>query len=193
MVIRYLAICCLAALLAGCTSYNYTVTDSSKLSQTVTSEAQTTLKIDPLIYAMVTKENRLVLTIKNTLPDPVELLGAKSTVVDQQGQSHPLRSQTIAPNAFVKLILPPLRPRFETAPSGSFMFGVQARSDSAVRTDASARVAASPDPVYLDYFSDVDSYYWDFDGEGDIRLTLTYQKSDGKVWTDQFTIHRQKA
>ncbi len=198
MMIRYLAICCLSMLLVGCTSYNYTVTDSTHPSQRVNKDTQTTLKIDPLIYGMLVKENRLVLTVKNTLSDPVELLGTKSTVVDQKGQSHPLRSQTIAPNAFIKLILPPLRPRFETAPSGGFMFGMQARRDSSALPDTAASVpdpitTHSAEPIYLDYFSDTDPYYWDFDGEGEIRLLLTYQKADGTVWTDQFTIYRQKA
>lgn len=197
MMIRYLAICCLSMLLVGCTNYNYIVTDSTHLSQRISKDTETTLKIDPVIYGMVVKENRLVLIIKNTLTDPIELLGAKSTVVDQKGQSHPLRSQTIAPNAFVKLILPPLRPRFETTPSSSLMFGVQARRDSSALPDTAslpASITSRPaEPVYLDYFSDTDPYYWDFDGEGEIRLLITYQKSDGTVWTDQFTIYRQKA
>ena len=200
MMIRYLAICCVSMLLVGCTNYNYIVTDSKHLSQRVSKDTQTTLKIDPVIYGMVVKENRLVLTIKNTLADPVELLGTKSTVVDEKGQSHPLRSQTIAPNAFVKLILPPLRPRFETAPSGGFMFGMHARRESSAVPDAAepkslrAPVAThSAEPIYLDYFSDTDPYYWDFDGESEIRLLLTYQKADGTVWTDQFVIQRQKA
>lgn len=163
----------------GCAHYDYVVTDPARLSQRVTSEAQTTLKADPLIYSMIAKEDRLVVIIKNPLAEPVQLLGDKSTVVDPKGQSHPLRSQTIAPNAYVKLILPPLRPRFETPAPAGFEFGVQSRADSAA-------------PIYLDSFSDADSYYWDFDGPGQIRLLLTFQKPDGSTWTNEFAIRKEK-
>lgn len=180
-----------AAALAGCAHYEFDIARPGDGSQVVSGDSETSFHLDPLIYRARARENRLVLLIQNTLDQPVELLGAKSSAVDPKGQSHPLRSQTIAPNAYIKLILPPLRPRFETAPAGfSVGVGMQSRLDDS----ALPARAASPDKVlYLDCYADVDSTYWDWDGESAVRLLFTYQQRDGKIFSHELNLRKRKA
>src|SRR5205814_908677 len=73
-------------------------------------KADQVVRVDPLEYRLRSYDNRLVLSIFNPTQDPITLAGDRSYVVDPKDQSHPLRSQTIAPNTFVRLILPPMRP-----------------------------------------------------------------------------------
>ena len=124
----------------GCTQYEYELVRPDRLARHIDNQAQTTFKIAPLNYGMISKENRLVVVIQNPLAEPVQILGDRSEVVDPSGQSHPLRSQTIAPTAFVKLILPPLRPRFRRRHRPVSTFCAQGRLD----LPASARRPARP-------------------------------------------------
>ena len=83
------------------------------------------VRIDPLEYRLRSYENRLVVNVFNPTPDPVTLAGERSYVVAPNGQSHPLRGQTIAPDTFVKMILPPMRPYYrESGPNIGFGLGV---------------------------------------------------------------------
>jgi hypothetical protein len=169
-------------LLAGCARYDFQITQPTKLAQRITN-AQTRINTERLAYDMVAKENRLVVMAYNHGTEPLQLLGDKSFVVDPKGQSHPLRSQTLAPKSYVKLILPPLRPRFEQNPQWNFGIGTQIGSTGHHHHT----------PMSLDYFADSDSYYWDWDGQVPIRLSLTYGTSDGKNFTDEFTIQKVEA
>jgi hypothetical protein len=63
-------------------------------------------RVDPLEYSMRTVDNRLVVRVFNPTDDAIELVGPRCSVVDPDGQSHPLRTQSIAPGSFIKLIFP---------------------------------------------------------------------------------------
>jgi hypothetical protein len=143
---------------------------------------------------MIAVEDRLVMRIYNNSDDPVELLGSQSSAVDPKGQSHPLRSQSIASHSFIKLIFPPLRPHVEReGPSIGIGFGVI----------GSAHRHRVPDdfgfddfnyydePRYLDIVED-DSLYWDWDGETQIRVLLAFQRA-GQRFTHEFVFRRVKA
>src|SRR5215207_3085901 len=95
----------------GCARYEYTLTQPPDLARHIGAQSDQVVDVDPLQYRLRTVDNRLVVRIYNQTDEPIELLGDKSFVVDPDGQSRPLRGQTIAPHAFMKLIFPPIRPR----------------------------------------------------------------------------------
>lgn len=171
----------LLALLSGCARYDFQILKPDRLSQRIT-QIQTRVNTPHMVYDMVAKENRLVVQIFNQGDTPVQLLGARSFVVDPKGASHPLPSQTLAPKSYAKLILPPLRPRFEQNPQ--FQLGV-----GTIISDA----GSTSTPLYMDRYEDADNRYWDWDGQGPIRLGLTYQLSGGEIVTDEFTIMKVEA
>jgi len=174
----------------GCASFEHDLVQPPELRAHIGSKTDTTTHLDPLIYKWRTVDNRLVVRIFNPTNDSIELLGEKSTVVAPDGESHPVRSQTIAPQSHAKLILPPLRPRVYR-PGPSFGVGVGMRVDS--RRGAERHAAHAPpsvEPRYLAVY-DGDSAYWDWRGETDVRLTLVYQRGDAPL-RHEFTIHRNK-
>lgn len=178
-----MAICMAAALLAGCTSYDFRITRPTELARVISNSPQR-LETANMTYQMQAKENRLVVQVFNAGNETVQLLGDRSFVVDTRGASHPLRSQAIAPQSYAKLILPPLRPRFERQ-DPSFQFGVGTTISEERRPRAL--------PVqYLDIYEDSDNFYWDWDGELPIRLSITYQFPDGRISTDEFGIEKTK-
>src|SRR5438046_10452514 len=71
-------------------------------------------------------ESRLLMFVVNSTDDAIELLGPESTAVDSAGQSHPFRSQSIAPHSYVKLILPPVRPYYRSGPTFGIGLGIHA-------------------------------------------------------------------
>src|SRR5581483_12251869 len=122
-----LALHCAALLLmmvSGCARYEYDVSRPPESAQHVGAQADVVIVRDPVVYRMRTAENHLVIRIQNPTDDRVQLRGAQSFVVDPQGESRPLRSQTIAPHAFIKLILPPMPPQpVPTGPTIGFGIG----------------------------------------------------------------------
>jgi len=107
-----LSLACAAALvpLGGCATYEYDLVQPSELARHIGRKAEEHFYLRPLDYWMISYENYLIVRVGNPTDDPIHLLGAESTAVDPHGQSHPLRSQTIAPHTWIKLILPPLPP-----------------------------------------------------------------------------------
>src|SRR5262245_50127092 len=97
-------------LVGGCARYEYDVVRPDDLTGHVGTKEDVVFTRDPLEYRLRTADNRLVMRIYNPTDAPITLLGARSSVVDPDGQSHPLPSMTAAPESFIKLILPPLRP-----------------------------------------------------------------------------------
>lgn len=172
----------LVAALTGCSRYDFQIVKPDSLAQRITGTASR-LQTPNMSYMMQAYENRLVVQVQNRESAPVELLGEKSFVVDPEGVSHPLRSLTIAPDSYAKLILPPLRPRFEHR---GFTFGVGAQVDA-------GEVAQPLTPLYMDVYADTDAYYWDWDGKRPIRLRLVYRKASGAEVADEFTIDKVDA
>jgi hypothetical protein len=185
----------IAALSAtGCAHYEYDIVDPPKLAGHI-GPTEEVIKIDPLEYRFESYENRLVTSVFNPTPDPVTLLGERSYVVAPNGQSHPLRTQTIAPSAFVKLILPPMRPYYrESNPSIGIGFGVGfSRGYYGRRPWGYTRYGAGyyDEPRYITYYDESDATYWAWEGETDVKLHLVYQTPKDTL-TDDFTFHRRK-
>ena len=132
--------------------------------------------------------------VHNPTTQPIKLLGAQSFVVDQRGQSHPLRSQTIGPQSFIKLVRPPVRT--PVAPGGPVIgIGIGAGFERAYYGPGYATWDAFYEPywTYPRYYSENgDSDYWDWSGQTDVRLDLTFQEDDFKPFSQEFTFRRRK-
>lgn len=167
-------------LLTGCARYEYAITQPPDLNRHIGTKSDQVVELDPLLYRLRTADNRLVVRIYNQGDDPVELLGEQSFVVDPQGQSRPLRGQTIAPHAFVKMIFPPMRPRvYDSGPRFGVGLGVGISSRRHFRGGPHYHGHfADPQPRYL-YVYDDDQQYWHWNGAGgEMRLTLVYRRAD---------------
>ncbi len=171
----------LALLLSGCANYQYNLIAPAELARHV-GEQPAVVPIEPLIYTLQSYDNRLVLQIQNPTDAPVTLRGDESAVVDPAGESHPLRSQTIAAGSFIKLILPPIRPRVE--PSGPTIgFGIGYGAGR-----------AQDDPFFTPrYFSVHESgaEYWDWDGESTVRMQLVFEQA-GRTFRHSLQFNRVK-
>jgi hypothetical protein len=179
----------------GCARYEYDIVEPADLARHI-GDREEVVAVAPLEYRLRSYESRLVLNVENPTRDPVTLMGERSYVVAPNGQSHPLRTQTIAPGAFVKLILPPVRPYYrETGPTIGIGFGVGV---------SSARYRGGPwgysrygagfydEPRYITYYDESDATYWNWTGESDVKVHLVYQVGKDFVGHD-FTFHRRKA
>jgi hypothetical protein len=174
------------ALASGCAHYEYELTQPPELATHIGTKSDAVVTHDPLEYRLRTYENVLVLRVFNHGDAPVQLLGDQSTVVDPRGQSHPLRNQAIAPGSFIKLLFPPPRPTYYQ-PGPTFGIGVGAVvSHGTVGGDVDR-----DEPVAYLMTDGDNAYYWDWDGEGEIRLDLAYQSGD-RNWRDAFTVRRVK-
>lgn len=188
-------ICALAGLLLGADGcqYEYDVVEPTQFAGHIGTRADYVVKRDPLEYRLITYESRLVLQAVNPTDDPISLLGDRSTLVDPHDQSHPLRSQTIAPHSFIKLILPPMRP--QPQPYGPTIgFGVTAGAGYNGRpTNYRTGYGPTPPMAGPQYDSVVDdnALYWDWDGQTTVQLTLVFERS-GHVFSDVFVFKRAK-
>jgi hypothetical protein len=133
-------------------------------------------------------DSLLVIQIYNPTDDTITLLGPQSSAVDPGGQSHPLRTQTMASRSFIKLILPPPPPTIQRdGPSLGFGIGViGSRSHRHFTNDG----LIDDDPRYL-VIVDNDAYYWEWNGETDVRLLLVFDRG-GKTFSHEFVIARKK-
>jgi hypothetical protein len=179
----------LLALATGCAKYEYDLVSPPDLRTHIGRKTDAVTPVEPLTYRWRTVDNRLVVRVFNPTEDPVELLGERSTVVSPDGQSHPLRGQTIAPSSHAKLILPPPRPRvYNSGPT----FGV------GVGMHVDARDRGFPHdpyhhdrPRYLTIYDDENALYWNWNGETEVRLTLVYRRGEDEI-RHPFTIRRKK-
>jgi hypothetical protein len=177
-----------ACLSAGCAHYEYDIVEPPDLRQHVGESADTVCSRSPLVYRLRSYENHLVMQIQNPTPQPIQLLGGQSYIVDPQGQSHPLATVTIAPNAFIKLILPPLPPPpMPTGPSFGFGFVVDAADISPSHAPAASQWVR---PRYAS--AEMGDEYWTWDGETDVRVSLTFRQGDQPPFTHAFVFHRRK-
>jgi hypothetical protein len=176
----------LFALTTGCARYEYNIVSPENLRAHIGTNTDHVATLDPLTYRFRAVDNRLVIRIYNETQDSITLEGDRSTVVSPNGQSHPLRSQTIAPASFIKLIFPPIRPQFP--PTGPTIgFGIGTRVDARGR----GRAHGSDPPKYLATYSPDEALYWDWDGQTDVTATFAFRRAD-KPFQHQFIFHRQK-
>ena len=187
----------------GCARYEFDVVEPQDLSQRV-GKGPVHLPVEPLVYHLRAAEGRLVMFVENPTGEPVKLLGDDSFVVDPDGRSHPLRSQTIAPRSNIKLIFPPVRPRLERV-GPSIGIGVGVGYGRAFRRGYYGRHRRGYyDPFFYDdhprYYAVVDdgTTYWDWAGETDVRVTLVFEAGGtgaerrGDRITHRFVFHRVK-
>src|SRR5947207_207477 len=99
-------------LLTGCATYEYDLLRPEQFVTHIPRKSEVKVTIDPLEYRFISYENHLVVRILNHADEPIQLLGSQSSAIDPNAEGHPLRTQTIAPATFIKLILPPPRPQF---------------------------------------------------------------------------------
>jgi hypothetical protein len=182
----------LFCLMAGCARYEYDITRPQDFAGHIGTMTDTTFQRDPLEYRWRTVDNRLVLRIYNPTDQLITLLGQRSSVVDPQQQSHPLVTQTMAPSSFIKLILPPLRPRIErTGPSIGIGVGTVIGSGRYGRRAVEPYPDWPPEPRYFTVYED-SAVYWDWDGATTVRLTLVFQRPDSSSFEHEFVIARRK-
>ncbi|MGB7159310.1 MAG: hypothetical protein WBD40_14675 [Tepidisphaeraceae bacterium] len=180
----------LVFLVVGCARYEFDIVAPPDLAAHIGARSDAVTNLDPLVYQWRAVDNRLVVRIFNPTNDPIELVGEKSTVVSPDGQSHPVMGQTIAPQSYAKLILPPMRPSRAYDPWGpSYSGGAGIEVDGRRRAGYPVHEPYAGQPRYLTVY-DADAY-WDWKGETDVRLILVYQRGDQPLRHD-FTIHRRK-
>lgn len=181
----------------GCARYEYDIVAPSELAQHVGTKQWVVVEQEPLQYRLMTVDNRLVMQIHNPTGDPLQLVGEKSVLVDPQGQSHPLRSQTIASSSYAKLILPPMPARVErSGPTFGFGIGIGSAGYRGRHGYGHGFGGSFYDPWYDEprYYALIDpndSTYWEWDHDGNVRLTLVYDRA-GEAITHKFVIAREK-
>jgi hypothetical protein len=198
ILVKLLPIIAICVLIGGCTHYEFDVIRPPELKRHIGPSTDEALERGPLVYRLTSYENRLVMRVYNTTDDPIELLGAQSVVVDPSGQSHPMPRQTIAPHSFIKMIFPPIRQ--EIYPTGpSIGFGISSQVGRGYDPFGHyRRLYFDPyyddpylnEPAYLVSY-DEGNYYWEWDGETEIRLMLVYQAGE-KTLRDDFVFRRVK-
>jgi hypothetical protein len=174
--------------MSGCVSYEYEITRPTDLARHI-GKQEVVVPRDPLDYRLQTFDDRLVMRIYNPTDDTITLVGPQSSAVDPQGQSHPFRTQTMASHSFIKIILPPQPPTIErSGPSIGIGFGGvigRAGHRRFVHGDE-----FDDEPQYFTVVSE-DTYYWDWNGESQVRLLLVFDRN-GKTFDHEFVIARKK-
>lgn len=202
-------------LMVGCTHYEYDLTRPADVAQHIGAKSDVTVTLDPLEYRFRSYEDYLVIRVYNPTDDPIQLLGAQSSVVDPKGQSHPLRGATIESHSFIKLILPPVPMYAEpTGPTIGIGLGVRAESaqiDHPVYLMSRGHGGGGHfhrhfvggvgyyDPWYYDgyapryyvLYDENDTTFWQWRGDGEVRLALAFERN-GKTFRDEFAFQRVK-
>ena len=174
--------------LIGCARYEYDITRPADLAMHVGTKADAVAQRSPLEYRFRTAENRLVMSIYNHTDDTIQFVGDRSSLVDPDGQSHPLRSQPIAPQSFIKLILPPYRPTFQrTGPTFGIGVGTHVGDRRGPYYDDDPFY---DEPQYLTVIDD-SAIYWEWSGEGQIRLMMVFTRKE-ETFNHEFVIRRVK-
>jgi hypothetical protein len=188
---RMIALLSLAmSLVTGCARYECDIVQPPELAGPVAESRDTTFARGPLLYRLRGYENHLVIRVFNPTPQPVELLGGRSVVVDPEGQSHPFSDETIAPESFIKLVLPPIAP--EIAPVGPVIgFGLGMSSAYGPGYDLSFDSPLFVRPRYY-ASTDMENRFWKWEGESDVRLSLTFARAGQPAFSQQFVFHRRK-
>jgi hypothetical protein len=186
-----LALLAAPLLLAGCATYEYDLLKPEQLATHIGRKQEVKIALDPLEYHFLAYENHLIVRIVNPTDDPIQLVGAQSAAIDPKGESHPLRTQTIPPGTFVKLILPPPRPTvYDPNPRIGFGIGVLGAAGHPGYWDPYGS-GFYDEPRYYTVYDTADNSYWNWEGESTARLLLTFQRGE-KTFRDEFTFGRKK-
>jgi hypothetical protein len=187
---------CIVSGAGGCARYEYDLVEPREMTRHVGRSVDAVVEIDPFTYRLRSIDNRLVMRVYNNTDESIELLGDKSTVVDPDGQSHPLRSQAIAPKSFIKLIFPPPRPQvYDSSPTFGVGVGYGMRVDAIPgpppdglpdRSDFHTHYPQwepyfRDEPQYISVVDESNTYYWDWKGVGESRINLVYRRGDSEL------------
>ncbi|HEX8916316.1 MAG TPA: hypothetical protein VF796_28455 [Humisphaera sp.] len=195
-------LCTLALLalgaLTGCASYEHEIVAPPELARPVKEGEWVTVDREPLEYRLITVESRLVMRIYNRTDEPIQLVGDRSVAVDPNGQSHPLASQPIAPGSFARIHLPPRPPQARAGPRFGFGVGLGFGGGYYHRHGFGPGYFGSAwddpfydTPRYYAVYDPNDPTFWEWPGEGDVRLTLTFERG-GKLFTHDWVFGRRK-
>lgn len=191
-----LAMLCLGAG-PGCAHYEYVIVKPPDLAQHVGSKTPVRFPIGDLEYALQTSEDHLVMIITNRANEPVKLLGGDSYSIDPKGESHPLTDRLIPPGNHAKLILPPPPTQVrETGPHFGFGVGVGvAHAGHPYHHPGygygAGGVYDDPGPRYYSVYDPNDAAFWQWQGETEARLMLTFERGKDR-FTDEFLFRRKK-
>jgi hypothetical protein len=186
----------------GCARYEFEVLEPPEFATHVGRKKETAADVrrEPLDYHMRAYDGRLVMNIFNNDEQPIDLLGDQSYVVDPDGESHPLPSAAIAPDAYIKLIFPPLRPYYPREPHFGFGIGIGVSHfhHNHHRHFRGPRFRHFFDPdmtgtsASRTYFYQYDpgTLYWAWEKESAIRLRLTYRRQNDEIFHHEFVIRR---
>ncbi|MGH7214220.1 MAG: hypothetical protein ACREIT_05605 [Tepidisphaeraceae bacterium] len=173
---------------AGCANYEFDIVRPPEFARHIGRKGDTVFERDGLEYRMISYQNRLAVSVYNHGDDTIQLVGQRSSVVDPGGRSHPLRSQTIAPHSYVRFLLPPERPRVDSGPRVGVGMGI----GTGGRRGGFGGVGVGTDVYdHGGYVEDDSAYYWDWQGEGEVRFTIVYQR-DEQTFEHDFVVRRGK-
>lgn len=176
----------------GCARFEYDVVRPEEFAGRAPTRVDYIVERDPLEYRLRAVGGRLVVRIYNQSEESITLLGSQSTVVDPTGQSRPLITQTIAPQSFIKIMLPPPRPRvYQTGPSiGIGVGGTYRRAGyEGYNEGYNGGFNDFAEPRYLAVYDESSPVFWEWRGEGQVRLTLVFARAGG-TFTHDFVIAR---
>lgn len=201
----------LAGVSAGCTRYEYDVQqprvvrlgqESALLTRVAgpgeagevaraREKEELVVGFEPMRYRFTVVENRLVMQAFNPTSEVVQLVGVRSVVTDPTGQARPVRSQPIPPGAFVKFVLPPVRPEF-VGRGGPVTVGMRGGYGPGMGRGDFGYGGTYDEPTSYS-LRDGGEIYWDWKGvTGEARVTLVFERG-GKEFTHEFVFGRREA
>lgn len=168
-------------LVGGCASYHHRLIEPVEFAGAIRTEDFVTSS-PPIRCVWNTVEDRLVVRVFNDGEEDLLLDGARSVLVDPAGQSRPLRSLTIAPGSFARLVLPPYRSiGYASGPMLSVGVGV---------SSGGGRYYPPLSPPSTVIVGDRESS-WDWPAGGVVRLSLQLAR-DGQSFSRAFVIERRE-
>jgi hypothetical protein len=193
-VTRLMVLTPLIALLGGCASYEYDLVRPEAHAGHIGTKESQRITMDNVEYVMKSSNDHLVIDAYNRGEEPMKLIGDDSTAIDPKGESHPLRSRTIPPGSFVRLILPPPPPQIQRS-GPTFGFGVGVVGSRFHHRDfgyGGINDFYEPGPTYYAVYDSSDATLWRWEGDRtDARLILVFDRGKEPIRHD-FLFRRVK-
>jgi hypothetical protein len=180
---RLLSAISLLLALSGCANYEYQLVQPDEFAQHIGAKNLATIQRPPLEYQFETVDQHLVMLIHNHTTDPIDLIGYQSTVVDPNGESHPVRSARIAPDSFVRFVFPPYQREIEHYEPGGFYTWAGGPYRH--------RHITYYDPGYYYTTFLYTNYDWDWPAQLPAKFTFTFRQKD-QTFTQDFVFQKQK-
>ena len=191
---RLLALIPLIGMFTGCASYEYDLIQPTAHAGHIGSKDWQRFTMDDIEYRLKSSDDRLVIDAYNRSEEPVKLVGDDSVAVDPKGESHPLRSRTLPPGSYVRLILPPPPPTVRRS-GPTFGFGVGVVGSRFHRHGFGYGAFDDfyePGPTYYAVYDYSDATLWTWEGDRtDARLILAYDRGKERV-RHEFLFRRVK-